>query len=158
MVPRAGLITNVVRALDATSIGIDDLTLRHLLTRTCFTRSPLRGLRVGAVKGLRWALSDIQVLAWRTLARIIATPEQVLNITVQPLVFVVLFSYMFNGAILLPVHGSYRDYLIADIVAVNMRGTAKGATIGLAVDLQSELMDRFRSLPMSRATVIAPDV
>jgi ABC-2 type transport system permease protein len=106
------------------------------------------------MNGLRWALSDVQVLAWRTLARIITTPEQVLNVTVQPLVFVLLFSYVFNGAILLPVHGSYRDYLIAGIVAVNMGGTAQGAAIGLAVDLQSGLIDRFRSLPMSRATVI----
>ena len=106
------------------------------------------------MNGLRWALSDVQVLAWRTLARIITTPEQILNVTVQPLVFVLLFSYVFNGAILLPVHGSYRDYLIAGIVAVNMGGTAQGAAIGLAVDLQSGLIDRFRSLPMSRATVI----
>ena len=103
---------------------------------------------------LRWALSDVQVLAWRTLARIVTTPEQVLNVTVQPLVFVLLFSYVFNGAILLPVQGSYRDYLIAGVVAVNMGGTAQGAAIGLAVDLSSGLIDRFRSLPMSRATVI----
>jgi len=101
-----------------------------------------------------WALSDVQVLSWRTLARIVTTPEQLLNVTVQPLVFVLLFSYVFNGAIVLPVHDSYRDYLIAGIVAVNMGGTAQGAAIGLAVDLSSGLIDRFRSLPMSRATVI----
>jgi len=103
---------------------------------------------------LRWGLSDVQVLTWRTLFRIVTTPEQLLNVTVQPLIFVLLFSYVFNGAIILPVHGSYRDYLIAGIVAVNMGGTAQGAAIGLAVDLSSGLIDRFRSLPMSRATVI----
>ena len=103
---------------------------------------------------LRWALSDIQVLTWRTLFRIVTTPEQLLNVTIQPLIFVLLFSYVFNGAIILPVHGSYRDYLIAGVVAVNMGGTAQGAAIGLAVDLSSGLIDRFRSLPMSRATVI----
>ena len=103
---------------------------------------------------LRWALSDMRVLTWRTLARIAATPEQVLNVTVLPLVFVLLFSYVFNGAIILPGHGSYRDYLIAGIIAVNMGGTAQGAAIGLALDLSTGLIDRFRSLPMSRAAVI----
>ena len=103
---------------------------------------------------LRWALSDVRVLTWRTLARIATTPEQMLNVTVLPLVFVLLFSYVFGGAIILPGHGSYRDYLIAGIFAVNMGGTAQGAAIGLAVDLSTGLIDRFRSLPMSRAAVI----
>jgi ABC-2 type transport system permease protein len=70
-------------------------------------------------------------------------------------VFVLLFSYVFNGAIVLPGPGSYRDYLIAGVVAVNMGSTAQGAAIGLAVDLSTGLIDRFRSLPMSRAAVIA---
>ena len=96
----------------------------------------------------------MRVLTWRTLARIARTPEQLLNVTVQPLVFVLLFSYVFNGAIVLPVAGSYRDYLIAGIVAINMGGTAQGAAIGLAVDLSSGLVDRFRSLPMNRAVVL----
>jgi ABC transporter DrrB family efflux protein len=103
---------------------------------------------------LRWAFSDVRVLTWRTLARIATTPEQLLNVTVLPLVFVLLFSYVFNHAIVLPGHGNYRDYLIAGIFAVNMGGTAQGAAIGLAVDLSTGLIDRFRSLPMSRATVI----
>ena len=69
---------------------------------------------------LRWAISDMRVLTWRTLARIITIPEQLLNVTVLPLIFVLLFSYVFNGAIILPGHGSYRDYVIAGILAVNM--------------------------------------
>jgi ABC-2 type transport system permease protein len=109
----------------------------------------------GRLNRLRWALSDVRVLTWRTLARIATTPEQLLNVTVQPLVFVLLFSYVFGGAITLPGGGSYRDYLIAGVVAVNMGGTAQGAAIGLSVDLSTGLVDRFRSLPMSRAAVIA---
>ena len=103
---------------------------------------------------LRWALSDVRVLTWRTLARIAATPEQILNVTVLPLMFVLLFSYVFNGAIVLSGPGSYRDYLIAGVIAVNMGSTAQGAAIGLAVDLSTGLIDRFRSLPMSRAAVM----
>jgi len=108
----------------------------------------------GWLDRLRWALSDVLVLTWRTLARIATTPEQLLNVTVQPLTFVLLFSYVFGGAISLPGGGSYRDYLIAGLVTVNMGGTAQGAAIGLAVDLSTGLIDRFRSLPMSRAAVI----
>jgi ABC transporter DrrB family efflux protein len=107
------------------------------------------------LQGLRWALTDVRVLTWRTLARIATTPEQLLNVTVQPLIFVLLFSYVFNGAIILPGHGNYREYLIAGVFAINMGGTAQGAAIGLAVDLSTGLIDRFRSLPMSRATVLA---
>lgn len=103
---------------------------------------------------LRWALSDVRVLTWRTLARIASTPEQLLNVTVVPLAFVLLFSYVFDNAIMLPGDGSYRDYLIAGIFAVNMGSAAQGAAIGLAVDLSTGLIDRFRSLPMSRAAVI----
>ncbi len=102
-----------------------------------------------------WAISDVRVLTWRTLARIAATPEQLLNVTVQPLILVLLFSYVFSGAIVLPGHGSYREYLIAGIFAINMGGTAQGSAIGLAVDLRTGLIDRFRSLPMSRAAVLA---
>ena len=109
---------------------------------------------MGWLDRFRWALSDVWVLTWRTLARIVTTPEQLLNVTVLPLVFVLLFSYVFDGAIVLPGHGNYRDYLIAGIVAVNMGGTAQGAAIGLAVDLSTGLIDRFRSLPMSRAALI----
>jgi ABC-2 type transport system permease protein len=107
------------------------------------------------VERLSWAFTDVRVLTWRTLARIIATPEQLLNVTVLPVVFVLLFSYVFNGAIVLPGHSNYRDYLIAGLFAVTMGGTAQGAAIGLAVDLSTGLVDRFRSLPMSRATVLA---
>jgi ABC transporter DrrB family efflux protein len=109
----------------------------------------------GPLRSLRWAFTDVRVLTWRTLARIATTPEQLLNVTIQPLIFVLLFSYVFDGAIILPGHGNYREYLIAGIFAINMGGTAQGAAIGLAVDLSSGLIDRFRSLPMSRATVLA---
>lgn len=115
---------------------------------------PWQASAQGGADRLRWALSDVRVLTRRTLARIATTPELLLNVTVLPLVFVLLFGYVFNGAIVLPGGGNYRDYLIAGIFAVNMGSTAQGAAIGLAVDLSTGLIDRFRSLPMSRAAVI----
>jgi len=113
------------------------------------------GPPAGGLVRLRWAFADVSVLTWRTLARIATTPEQLLNVTVQPLIFVLLFSYVFDGAIILPGRGDYRDYLIAGVIAINMGGTAQGAAIGLAVDLTTGMVDRFRSLPMSRASVLA---
>jgi ABC-2 type transport system permease protein len=104
---------------------------------------------------LRWAAHEIWVLTRRTLTRMMTTPEQLLNVTLQPLMFVLVFSYVFNGAIMLPGHGDYREYLVAGIFAVNMGGTAQGTSIGLAVDLSTGIIDRFRSLPMSRAAVLA---
>ncbi len=115
------------------------------------------GTRAGRSRlaGGAWALHDVWVLTRRTLARVATTPEQLVNVTVQPVVLVLLFSYVFDGAIRLPGHGDYRDYLIAGVFAVNMGGTAQGTAIGLAVDLTTGMIDRFRSLPMSRATVLA---
>lgn len=109
----------------------------------------------GALSTFSWALSDVSVLTWRALARIAATPEQILNVTVQPVVLVLLFSYVFDGAIKLPGGGNYRDYLVAGVIAVNMGAAAQGAAISMAVDLSTGLIDRLRSLPMSRAAVIA---
>ena len=95
------------------------------------------------------------MLTWRALARIASTPEQVLNVTVQPVVLVLLFSYVFDGAIKLPGGGNYRDYLVAGVIAVNMGAAAQGAAISMAVDQSTGLVDRLRSLPMSRVAFIA---
>jgi ABC-2 type transport system permease protein len=118
------------------------------------TRRTARARLSGAASELYWALSDVSVLTWRALARIAGTPEQVLNVTVQPVVLVLLFSYVFNGAIKLPGGGNYRDYLIAGVIAVNMGAAAQGAAISMAVDQSTGLIDRLRALPMSRAAVI----
>jgi ABC-2 type transport system permease protein len=103
---------------------------------------------------LRWAASDVSVLTGRALVRIASTPEQLLNVAVQPVVVVLLFSYVFDGAIKLPGGGDYRDYLVAGVVAVNMGATAQGAAISMAVDQSTGLVDRLRSLPMSRSAFI----
>jgi len=90
---------------------------------------PLGTIQAGA-RRLRWALNDVWVLTRRTLTRVMTTPEQLLNVTLQPLLFVLVFSYVFDGAIVLPHHGNYREYLVAGIFAVNMGGTAQGTAIG----------------------------
>jgi ABC transporter DrrB family efflux protein len=118
-------------------------------------RQAARARLSGAAGSLCWALSDVGVLTWRALARIAATPEQLLNVIVQPVLLVLLFSYVFDGAIKLPGGGNYRDYLVAGVIAVNMGAAAQGAAISMAVDRSTGLVDRLRSLPMSRAAFVA---
>ena len=68
--------------------------------------------------------------------------------------FVVLFTYVFGSAIRLPGGGNYHEYLVAGIFGISMAGTAPGVAVGIATDIQSGIIDRFRSLPMSRAAVL----
>lgn len=134
---------------------LSDLAPPRLTEAAVTARQTVRSRLSGAGGSLRWAASDIGVLTWRALARVATTPEQVLNVTVQPVVLVLLFSYVFDGAIKLPGGGNYRDYLVAGVIAVNMGSAAQGAAIGMAVDQSTGLVDRLRSLPMSRVAFIA---
>ena len=102
---------------------------------------------------LRYAVSDTLVLAWRNLLRIPRQPDLLLGFTVQPVMFVLLFVYVFGGAISTP--GSrYVDFLIPGIMVQSMVFGGFVTALGLAEDLRKGLIDRFRSLPMSRAAVL----
>jgi ABC-2 type transport system permease protein len=135
--------------------ALTDLTLLPATPGAAAVRRTARTRLSAAVSSLGWALSDVGVLTWRALARIAATPEQVLNVAVQPVVLVLLFSYVFDGAIRLPGGGDYRDYLIGGVIAVNMGAATQGAAISMAVDQSTGLVDRLRALPMSRVAFIA---
>jgi ABC transporter DrrB family efflux protein len=103
----------------------------------------------------RWFINDVAVLTWRSLARIIREPESLMDVTLQPVVFVLLFAYVFGGAITLPGGGSYHEYLIGGMLGMGLASTAPGTTVGLVTDMSTGIIDRFRSLPMSRAAVLA---
>jgi ABC transporter DrrB family efflux protein len=102
----------------------------------------------------RYAVSDTLVLALRNMRRIPRAPDLLISFTAQPLMFVLLFVYVFGGAISTPGH-SYVDFLIPGIVAQTMTFGGFVTALGLADDLKKGLIDRFRSLPMSRAAVLA---
>lgn len=104
---------------------------------------------------LRWFISDVAVLTGRSLARIVREPETLMDVTVQPLIFVLLFAYVFGGAIALPGGGGYHEYLIGGMLGMGLAGTAPGTAVALVTDMSTGLIDRFRSLPMSRAAVLA---
>ena len=102
-----------------------------------------------------WGLKDTWVLTRRSVVRIAREPEQLADVTIQPVIFVLLFSYVFGSAIHLPGGGSYHQYLVSGMFGMAMAGSAPGTAVGLTTDMSSGLIDRFRSLPISRAAVLA---
>jgi ABC-2 type transport system permease protein/oleandomycin transport system permease protein len=106
------------------------------------------------MSGLRFAISDTLVLAKRSMLRIPRAPDLLLAFTVQPIMFVLLFAYVFGGAIPTPGH-SYIDFLMPGILVQTMSFGGFVTAMGIAEDLKKGLIDRFRSLPMSRGAVLA---
>ncbi len=101
----------------------------------------------------RYAVSDTLVLARRSLLRIPRQPDLLLGFTVQPVMFVLLFVYVFGGAIQTP-GLEYVDFLMPGIIVQTMAFGGFVTALGLAEDLKKGLIDRFRSLPMTRAAVL----
>ena len=102
---------------------------------------------------LYWALADGLVLAKRNLVQIPRIPELLVFATIQPVMFVLLFRYVFGGAIDVGSQ-SYVNYLMAGIFAQTVAFGSMTTGIGLAEDLSRGLIDRFRSLPMARSAVL----
>ena len=99
------------------------------------------------------ALHDGWVVAKRNLIKIRRVPDLIVFSTIQPIMFVLLFAYVFGGAI--RVTGvNYKDYLMPGIFVQTVAFGSAITAIGLADDLQKGIVDRFRSLPMSRAAVL----
>lgn len=101
-----------------------------------------------------WALADGLVLAKRNLVQIPRVPELLVFATIQPVMFVLLFRYVFGGAIDVGGGTSYVDFLMAGIFVQTVAFGSMTTGVGLAEDLQKGLVDRFRSLPMSRSAVL----
>jgi ABC transporter DrrB family efflux protein len=106
------------------------------------------------MSGLRYSIADMLVLAERSLKRIPRAPDLLISFTVQPLMFVLLFVYVFGGAITTPGY-DYVDFLIPGIIIQTMSFGGFVTALGLSEDLKKGLVDRFRSLPMSRSAVLA---
>lgn len=99
------------------------------------------------------AVGDTLVLAKRSLLRIRRQPDLLIGYTVQPVMFVLLFVYVFGGAIRTPGF-DYVDFLMPGIIVQSMAFGGFVTALGLADDLKKGLIDRFRSLPMARSAVI----
>ena len=100
------------------------------------------------------ALHDTWVVARRGLTHMRRQPEQLLDATIQPVMFVLLFAYVFGGAIDVPGGGSYREFLMGGIFAQTIVFTAFGVALALANDRRNQAVDRFRSLPVAGGAIL----
>jgi len=103
---------------------------------------------------MRRLVADTMVIAERNLVRLPRAPDLLLAFTVQPVMFVLLFVYVFGGAIVTPGY-AYEDFLIPGIIVQNIAFGGFVTALGLNEDLHKGLIDRFRSLPMARPAVLA---
>ncbi len=101
----------------------------------------------------RYLIGDSLVLARRQIAHIRQIPEKLLDVTLQPLMFVLMFTYVFGGVIAIP-DGSYREYLIGGVIIQSLGFGIMGPATAIATDVREGVVDRFRSLPISRASYL----
>lgn len=92
-------------------------------------------------------------VTWRNLIHIKRMPEMLLDVTIQPVIFVVLFAFVFGGSIQVP-GVSYNEFLLPGIIAQTMVFSCAVVAMGLTNDLQKGIVDRFKSLPISRSSVL----
>jgi ABC-2 type transport system permease protein len=114
------------------------------------TTAPRRGSG-----GLDQEIGDGLVMTWRNLQRVPRIPELWIFAILQSIMFVLLFAYVFGGAIPIPGGGSYTEYLMPGIFAQTIVFASATTAITLTYDLTKGIIDRFRSLPMARSAVLS---
>jgi ABC-2 type transport system permease protein len=105
----------------------------------------------------RYLVSDSLVMMQRNLAHVRQIPEKLLDVTLQPIMFVLLFAYVFGGVIAIP-DGNYREYLLGGVLVQSLGFGIMGPAVSIATDLREGVVDRFRSLPMARSAYLAGHV
>lgn len=102
---------------------------------------------------VRWFISDVLVFARRNIEHIRQVPEKLIDVTLQPMMFVILFAYVFGGAIDVP-GSNYREYLLGGILIQSLGFGMMGPATSIATDLTEGVIDRFRSLPATRTAYL----
>jgi ABC-2 type transport system permease protein len=108
----------------------------------------------GHSSGLMRRVNDVVVLTGRNLVHIAREPLQLSDVTIQPVLFTLLFVYIFGAGIAVPGGGSYKDFAIAGLLALNLTTSSMGTAVGLSNDLNGGVIDRFRTLAMWRPAVL----
>jgi oleandomycin transport system permease protein len=118
---------------------------------TTVTQVLPRPRRVSPVDGLR----HVRTLAWRSLVSIKHNPFELLDLSIQPIMFVLLFTYVFGGQMAGGHPAAYLQYALPGIIAQNALFAGMGTGFGLNVDITKGVFDRFRSLPIARGAPLA---
>lgn len=104
---------------------------------------------------LGWAVTDTISVAWRNLKSMSRTPEVIVFSSIQPIIFVLTFRYVFGGAIRSLPGVAYVDFLMPGIFVQTVIFGAMNTAVGLSQDMTSGIIERFRSLPMARSAMLA---
>jgi ABC transporter DrrB family efflux protein len=124
------------------------------VTTTLTTVTAPGTLRVPRPQGLVRRAGDVAVLTGRNLIHIAREPLQLSDVTIQPVLFTLLFVYVFGAGVVLPGRQTYADFAIAGLLALNLTTSSMGTAVGLSNDLNSGVINRFRTLPMWRPAVL----
>ena len=128
------------------------------MTTVAVTPDTLGGEPVSAGPSLghriKWVFNDAKTMTWRNLVAYTRIPDAIFFSSVQPIMFVLLFRFVFGGAIEVP-GTTYVNYLIAGIYVQTVMFGSVSTSVGLSEDLHKGLIERFRALPMSRSAVLA---
>ena len=181
--PRDGLelVAEAAEELRRAEIGVSDLGLRRptlddvflqltgappsedggppplaAAARSTKPRTPILRLHAPSRRAMRSAIADGEVVTKRNLRHFIRQPQLLIFSTIQPVMFVLLFVYVFGGAVSgsLPGGVAYVDFLLPGIFVQSVSFRASMTAIGLAEDLERGVVDRFRSMPMARSAVL----
>ncbi|HUZ69176.1 MAG TPA: ABC transporter permease [Candidatus Saccharimonadales bacterium] len=112
-------------------------------------------VRPSAAQNARWAISDALVITRRNLLVWMRVPAYLVFTVVQPVIFVLLFRYVFGGAIQAPGAGGYVSYLMPGIIGQTAAFATFATAIALAQEAKKGVIDRFRAMPMARSAVLA---
>jgi oleandomycin transport system permease protein len=121
---------------------------------TATVAAPVRGRRIGPIRTFRHTLT----LGWRAVLKIRSNPEQLLDVSLQPIVFVTMFVFLFGGAIAGGNRHAYLQYVLPGIAVQTIVFGSMGTGINLNTDITKGIFDRFRSLPIARSAPLVGTV
>jgi ABC-2 type transport system permease protein len=127
---------SAIRTTNAAHTGADEVAVRKAIASTARPPRPS-------------ALSAAMTFGWRGMLKVKHVPEQLLDVTITPVMFVVMFTYLFGGAIAGST-GEYLDYILPGILVMSVLFTTVYSGVALNTDLTKGVVDRFRSLPIWR--------
>src|SRR3984957_14586996 len=114
------------------------------MTTTTLTQTPVAVADRGKLSGLVWgSVQDAWAMTRRNLVHISREPTQLSDVTIQPVLFTVLFVFIFGGGIPIPGGGSYKGFVLAGLLALNLVTSTMGTAVGLSTDLHEGMIERF---------------
>ena len=108
----------------------------------------------GRSAALRWAVADGWTMTWRNMAHVVRAPEEIIIYFSLPIMFVLVFGYVFGSGMAVPGDGSYREYLVPGVFVMTMLYGLGATATGVATDVSRGVVDRFRSMPMARSALV----